>query len=148
MPFHPILNNQMNYRTENENHIFIVEDDLYMQSVLKYCFTKKYTTSIFNNGMAAMTALQNGMIPDLIVTDLNTPFLNGLELIKQVKASGFFSSIPVIILTGDHSSDNRIKCLSEGADDYVLKPFNPKELEIRVNIALKRTDRLYSLKHA
>lgn len=138
----------MNYKSENETHIFIIEDDLYMQSVLNYCLGKNYAISIFDNGMAAMSALQNGTVPDLIITDLNTPFLNGLELIKQVKASGFFNSIPVIILTGDHSSDNRIKCLSEGADDYVLKPFNPKELEIRVNIVLKRTGNLYSLKHA
>ena len=138
----------MNYKTENDNHIFIIEDDLYMQSVLNYCFSKTYTTSIFSNGMAAMSALQNGTIPDLIVTDLNTPFLNGLELIKQVKASGLFSSIPIIILTGDHSSENKIKCLSAGADDYVLKPFNPKELEIRVSIVLKRSGNLYSLKHA
>ena len=138
----------MNQKSLNEQHVFIIEDDLYMQSVLNHCFSKNYTVSMFDNGMAAMAAMQSGTVPDIIVTDLNTPFLNGLELIKQVKASGFFSAVPIIILTGDHSSENRIKCLSEGADDYVLKPFNPKELEIRVNIVLKRAGNQYALMHA
>ena len=138
----------MNQKSLNEHHVFIIEDDLYMQSVLNHCFSKNYVVTMFDNGMAAMAAMQGGTVPDIIITDLNTPFLNGLELIKQVKASGFFSAVPIIILTGDHSSDNRIKCLSEGADDYVLKPFNPKELEIRVNIVLKRAGNQYALMHA
>ncbi len=128
--------------------IFIVEDDPYMQKVLTFCLSKTYKTSAFNDGMAAMSALQSGTIPDLIITDLNTPLLNGLDFIKQMKASGFFQSIPVIIVSGDQSTDKKIECLSAGADDYVLKPFNPKELEIRVNIVLKRSGNHYSLMHA
>lgn len=138
----------MNQKSQIGNHIFIIEDDPYMQRVLNYCFSKNYETSVFSNGMAAMSALQNGILPDLIITDLNTPFLNGLELIRQIKASGFFNSIPVIIVSGDHSSEKRIQCLSEGAEDYVVKPFNPKELEIRVNIILKRAGNYHSITQA
>ena len=138
----------MNHKSVIGSHIFIIEDDRYMQYVMNHYFSKNYTTSLFDNGMAAMAALQKGVMPDVIITDLNTPFLNGLELITQIKLSGFFNSIPVIIVSGDHTSEKRIKCLSAGADDYVLKPFNPKELEIRVNIVLKRSGNNYSLMHA
>lgn len=130
------------------NHVFIIEDDKYMQHVLNFCLSEKYRTSVYNDGMAAMGALQSGEFPDVIIADLNTPHLNGLQLVSQLKSSGCFSSIPVIIVSGDQSSEKRIQCLSAGADDYILKPFNPKELDIRVNIVLKRAGYMYSLKHA
>ena len=138
----------MNTNSVSGHHIFIIEDDKYMQHVLNFCLSETYHTSVFNDGMAAMSALQSGELPDLIITDLNTPNLNGLQLLSQIKSSGFFSSIPVIVISGDQSSEKRIQCLSAGADDYILKPFNPKELDIRVNIGLKRAGYLYSLKHA
>lgn len=89
-----------------------------------------------------MNALQTGTMPDIIITDYNTPQLNGLDFLKQLKSSGFFSSIPVIMLSGEEGSDIRVKCLSAGADDYIVKPFNPQELEIRINIVLKRTGKI------
>jgi DNA-binding response OmpR family regulator len=118
--------------------ILVVEDDAYMQVILSEFLSSTYETELMANGMEALAYLQNGNIPDLIISDLNTPKLSGLELIEQIKVSDFFNSIPIIILSGEDSSEKRIKCLDSGADDYVVKPFNPAELEARIRVVLRR----------
>jgi len=118
--------------------ILIVEDDLYMQLILKEFLSNQYKTEIFVNGMDALASIQNGNIPDLIISDLNTAKVTGLELLAQLQASDFFKTIPVIIVSGEDSSEKRILCLNSGADDYIVKPFNPAELEARVRVVLRR----------
>jgi DNA-binding response OmpR family regulator len=119
-------------------HVFIVEDDLYMQNLLSFHLSAQYNISSFDNGLEALASLQMGNVPDVILSDLNTPEIGGLELIKQIKASGFFSFIPILILSGEENSDTRIQCLNAGADDFIVKPFNPQELDARLKIVLKR----------
>jgi len=122
----------------NKIKILIVEDDLYMQLILNEFLGNKYETRVCVNGMDALASIQNGNIPDLIISDLNTSKLNGLELLGQLQASDFFKDIPVIIVSGEDSSEKRILCLNSGADDYIVKPFNPAELEARVRVILRR----------
>ncbi|GGI23587.1 response regulator transcription factor [Pedobacter mendelii] len=122
--------------------ILIVEDDVFMQAILEEILSSTYTIEMRSNGMDALSFLQNGNIPDLVIADLNTPKLSGLELIEQVKVSDFFNSIPIIILSGEESSDKRIKCLDAGADDFIVKPFNPAELEARIRVVLRRMGKL------
>jgi DNA-binding response OmpR family regulator len=122
----------------NKIKILIVEDDLYMQLILKEFLGSIYETEVCVNGMDALESIQNGNIPDLIISDLNTAKLSGLELLGQLQASDFFKSIPVIIVSGEDSSEKRILCLNAGADDYIVKPFNPAELEARVRVILRR----------
>ncbi|SDS89068.1 Response regulator receiver domain-containing protein [Mucilaginibacter mallensis] len=125
----------------NKIKILIVEDDVYMQLILKQFLSHVYETEVCVNGMDALTSIQNGNIPDLIISDLNISKLNGLELISQLQASDFFKTIPVIIVSGEDSSEKRIMCLNSGADDYIVKPFNPAELEARVRVILRRINR-------
>ena len=122
--------------------IFIIDDDKFMRLILAQLLDKSYTTEVFNNALDALVYLQKGNIPDLIISDLYTPGLSGLELISQLKASGFFMSIPIIIISGEDSSEARIMCFNAGADDYIIKPFNPAELEARVRVVLKRCNKL------
>lgn len=129
----------MSFSNTNQTKILIVEDDLYMQVILKEFLSKTYDIDICPNGMDALAFLQSGNIPDLIISDLNTPKLSGLELIEQVKLSDFFKAIPIIILSGEESSEKRIKCLVSGADDFIVKPFNPAELDARIKVVLRRT---------
>ena len=119
-------------------HILLVEDDEFMQAVLYEILNVNYRIDIKPDGLSALAFLQGGNIPDLIISDLNTPNMNGLELIEQLKVSDFFSSLPIMILSGEESSDKRIKCLDAGADDFVVKPFNPAELEARIKMVLRR----------
>lgn len=129
----------MNLSTSNKINVLIIEDDQYMQHILSEFLNVKYQIKVCDNAIDGMNYLHNENLPDLIIADLNTPNINGLELIVQLKASSFFKFIPVIIISGDDSSEKRIKCLNSGADDYIVKPFNPAELEARIRVILKRT---------
>ncbi|MDB5115995.1 MAG: mprA 5 [Mucilaginibacter sp.] len=129
----------MSLNTATQTKILIIEDDAYMQLILSEFLNNVYKIETCNNVVDAINYLQSGNMPDLIISDLNTPNISGLELISQLKSSSFFKSIPIIIISGDDSSDKRIKCLNTGADDYIVKPFNPAELEARIRVILKRT---------
>jgi len=132
----------MNLSAIRKIKILIVEDDIFMQAILEEILSSTYDIDMRSNGMDALSFLQNGNIPDLIIADLNTPKLNGLQLVEQVKVSDFFNSVPIIILSGEESSDKRIQCLDAGADDFIVKPFNPAELEARIRVVLRRMGKL------
>ena len=127
--------------------LIIIEDDLAIKTLLSTVLEYNFTVTAFENGMEALSYLQKGNIPDIIITDLNTPELNGYDLLVQLKASNYFKAIPVIILSGEEASETRIKCLEAGADDYIVKPFNPRELEVRINVILKRYGKSLITKH-
>lgn len=128
----------MSFSNSNRSKILVVEDDVYMQTILNEYLNGIFDAVICHNGVDALSFLQDGNMPDLVISDLNVPKLNGLELIAQIKTSDFFNSIPIMILSGEDSSEIRIKCLNAGADDYVVKPFNPRELEARIRVILRR----------
>jgi DNA-binding response OmpR family regulator len=119
-------------------NIIVVDDDAFIQAILNQTLSEHFSVTLFTDGMEAFNYLQSGNVPDLILTDLNMPGLSGMELLSQVRNSGFFSSIPLIILSGKEDTETRIKCLEAGADDYILKPFNPRELDARIKNILRR----------
>jgi DNA-binding response OmpR family regulator len=127
----------MSFTESNNIKILIIEDDVFMQTVLNAYLKEFYETETVNNGIDALTFLQKGDLPHLIISDLNIPSMNGLEFIAQIKASGFFKSIPIMVLSGEESSEMRIKCLNAGADDFIVKPFNPRELDARIQVILR-----------
>lgn len=118
--------------------VVIVEDDFPIKTLISKVLEYNFEVTAFDNGVDALAYLQKGELPDIIISDLNTPELNGYDLLVQLKTSSFFNAIPVIILSGEEGSQTRIKCLEAGADDYIVKPFNPRELEVRINVILKR----------
>lgn len=122
--------------------IIVIEDSKPMQLVLSHHLNTKFKVKVFPDGFEAMAYLHEGHVVDIIISDLNTPRMNGYELLDQLRSSGFFSSIPILILLGEESTDTRIKCLEAGADDYLLKPFNPRELLARINAILRRTGKI------
>ena len=130
----------MSFANTGKLKILIVEDDMFMQSVLKQYLSNGYEIEACDNGLEALSFLQEDIdnLPDLIISDLNTPGLNGLGLITQIKAGDLFDHIPIMILSGEENTEMRIQCLDAGADDYVVKPFNPRELESRIKVILRR----------
>jgi DNA-binding response OmpR family regulator len=118
--------------------ILIVDDEPTIGFILKHYFSKNYNVIVKSNGQEAMTLLQEGHQTDCIITDIKMPQMNGLEFITQLRASTFFKDIPLMVLTGKDDTSHKIKCLKQGADDYMVKPFNPEELEIRIENMLKR----------
>lgn len=113
--------------------ILIIDDQPIMLKLLDQILSEKYHVVSMENGKEALEYMYSGHIPDCIVADLHMPEIDGFEYIKRLRESGFFSDVPLIVLSGEESSQERIKCLKLGANDYLIKPFNPEELRLRID---------------
>ncbi len=116
--------------------LLVVEDDSDMLRLIYLELMENYQVIMATNGREGLErALET--IPDLIVTDLMMPLMDGIELCKQLKTNTRTSHVPVIMLTAKTSVENQIEGLETGADDYVTKPFNMRLLEIRIRNLLE-----------
>lgn len=121
-----------------KKNLLIVDDEPSIGLILEHFFSKEYEVVVKMNGLEAMKWLQEGNHTDGIVADFDMPFMNGLDFIKQLRASTLFRDIPLVMLSGKDETSNKITCLKSGADDYMVKPFNPEELDIRIKNVLRR----------
>jgi DNA-binding response OmpR family regulator len=117
--------------------VLVIDDEPIMRKLLMQILKDKYEVILKENGREALEWMYSGHIPDLVVADLNMPEIDGFEYIEKVRESGFFSDVPLIVLSGEESSAERIKCLKLGANDYLIKPFNPEELGLRIDNLIK-----------
>jgi len=117
--------------------ILIVDDKTEFRRLTKTILESKYEVESAENGVEALAILQNGYPADLIVSDLIMPVLGGKEFLEQVKSSGVFKNIPVIILSSINKSEEKINLINLGANDYIEKPYNPDELLARIENILK-----------
>ena len=106
--------------------------------LLENFLSKTYDVITRSDGMEGMRWLEEGNMPDLIVADIQMPNMDGYDFIVNIRSSGYFSNIPLIMLSGIESSQIKVKCLKLGASDYVIKPFNPEELAIRIELLIAR----------
>ncbi|MCF8253228.1 MAG: response regulator transcription factor [Bacteroidia bacterium] len=118
--------------------LLALDDEMSILKILDFYFNKTYNVVAKQNGKDALEWMQQGVIPDVIIADVNMPEINGLEFIRQIRSSGFFKDVPLIMLSGNEGSSDKIKCLKAGADDYLIKPFNPEELEARIDNIFRR----------
>jgi DNA-binding response OmpR family regulator len=109
-----------------------------MQRLLASIFSNTFQVHGEKNGQDALDWIRQNEV-DLIITDLNMPTMGGQELLSILKADNKYNKIPVIVLSSNKESSEKIKLLKIGADDYMEKPFNPEELFWRVSNILKRT---------
>ena len=117
--------------------ILVIDDERTIRVLLEN-FLKEYVVTTKKDGLEGLSWLQEGNIPDLIVADIQMPNLDGYEFVRQIRASGFFKDIPLIVLSGIESTTEKVKCLKLGANDYLVKPFNPEELAIRIELLISR----------
>jgi two-component system phosphate regulon response regulator PhoB len=118
--------------------ILVVEDDVDILRLITYNFEASgFDVATAQDGYEAL-ALAKRQVPDLIILDLMLPGLDGLEVCKELKRSEATRKIPVLMLTARGEEVDRIVGLELGADDYVVKPFSPRELMLRVRAILKR----------
>ena len=129
----------------NKIHILVVDDDDRIRGLLKeYLNESNFIVSTSENSENAKIKIKNFKY-DLIILDVMMPGQNGYELTKEIKKK---FEIPIILLTAKGEVENRIKGLELGADDYIAKPFEPKELLLRVkNIVNKQKKLDLNLKH-
>ncbi len=121
--------------------IFIVEDDPDILELLEFNLTKERFRCICHpTGLGAVRAIK-AALPDMVLLDLMLPDIDGMEIIKRLKADSSTASIPVIMVTAKGSEVDRIVGFELGADDYVVKPFSPRELILRVKAIFSRLER-------
>ena len=121
--------------------VLLVEDNVDMRQFIRTQLIDEYKVIEANNGDKGISKAK-AIMPDLIITDLMMPKIDGIELCKQLKTSIETSHIPIIMLTARAGVENKIEGLETGADDYLTKPFNKEELSVRVNNLIEQRKRL------
>jgi two-component system response regulator BaeR len=115
--------------------VWIVEDEPELASlVADYARASGYAPTVFGDGAQALAAIKAGA-PDMLVLDLMLPGMDGLSLCRAVRA---FSQVPIVMVTARVEEIDRLLGLESGADDYLCKPFSPRELMARIKVILRR----------
>lgn len=107
--------------------ILAIDDELSMRTLLEFFLKETYEIVTIASGEEALQWLDEA-IPDLIISDIEMRGMDGFEFLRQVRLRGYTKHTPVIMLSGKSESKERVKCYQLGAQDYLIKPFNPEEL--------------------
>lgn len=119
----------------------MVEDDKDVIDVLRNALeAEEYSVHVAKDGLDAVEQASR-VLPDLVLLDLNIPKMHGIEVCKRLRSDPRLRDIPLIILSGKGDEEDKIAGLETGADDYVTKPFRPKELVARIRANLRRVER-------
>jgi DNA-binding response OmpR family regulator len=125
--------------------ILVIEDDRATRKALKQIFEPEgYTVEIAEDGEAGLAAFRS-IHPDFVILDLRMPKMRGQEVCRAIRKES--EVVPILILTGSADEIDRVLLLELGADDYVTKPFSPKELLARVRAVLRRSTRAQPVEH-
>ncbi|HXH15644.1 MAG TPA: response regulator transcription factor [Sphingomonas sp.] len=121
------------------HHILIVDDDPHIRDLLAFALGRAgMRVAEAGDGEAALAAVEQD-VPDLMILDINMPRLDGLDLCRRLRASGGAQArLPILFLSSRDDEIDRIVGIEIGGDDYVVKPFSPREVVARVGAILKR----------
>ena len=121
-----------------KDNILVVEDEVDIQEIVSYNLEKAgFTVSAAETGEEALDQIRQGC-PDLVVLDLMLPGIDGLEVCRLLKQDAATRDLPILMLTARAEEVDRVVGLELGADDYVVKPFSPRELVLRIQAILRR----------
>jgi DNA-binding response OmpR family regulator len=119
-------------------HILIVDDEIYIRELIaKYAKHEQYETTLASNGKEALELVKENQY-DLVIMDIMMPVLDGFSAVKEIRK---FSSVPVIMLSARSEEYDKLYGFDLGIDDYVTKPFSPKELLMRIKAVTNRFNR-------
>ena len=123
---------------EHRKTILVVDDEPDVTELVEYKLRQSgYTVRAVNDPLRAV-GLARDLRPDVIVLDVMMPELDGIRLLRMIRADSLLKDTPVILLTARAASEDRVKGFETGADDYVPKPFEPRELLLRIQALLRR----------
>lgn len=120
--------------------ILIVDDELSIHKILTFILSEDYDLVIKENGAEALSWLESGNNPDLIISDLEMPFIDGESFIRNLKISGLFNDTPVILISGAENLKCIVQQMAYKADCYFKKPFDPVELKSTIIASLLHHD--------
>ena len=125
----------------SKGRVLVVDDELDNRVMMRYFFESwDYEVELACNGQEALEKVEANR-PDLVLLDLEMPIMNGFEACDRLKNSPETEQIPVIMFTGLEQTTDKVKGIRKGADDYVVKTVDPEELQARVEMILRRTQR-------
>ena len=124
--------------------ILIVDDDITLRTALtRYLENRGYAVQDASSGVEGLTAFEQDL-PDLVVSDVLMPEMDGLEFCRRLRATRSGQLVPFIFLSSRREVDDRVQGHKMGADDYLVKPFEPRELVAKIEAQLERSRRIHS----
>lgn len=112
-----------------KKQILVVDDEISAAKLLNFVLSNEYDVVIKNHGADAITWLEDGNNPALIISDLEMPYIDGGSFIRNLKISGYYRNTPVILISGAENLENMVADMPFQADRFFKKPFNPAELK-------------------
>lgn len=129
----------------NKNSILVVEDEDAIRGMLTVVLEQAgFETMAVASAADAQKTLEKSMV-DLILLDWMLPGISGAEWARRLKKEGLYRELPIILLTARGEEEDKVKGLEIGADDYITKPFSPKELVARIRAVLRRSGKMQGL---
>lgn len=117
----------------SKQNILIVDDHAMMRSFLSFYLSKKFNVQLAVDGIDALEWLEGKEAPSLIVVDLDMPRMNGYDFLNTIKGNSKYKSTAIVVLSSASLSESRIKAYELGAFDMIQKPFNPRELQLKLD---------------
>ncbi|WP_299122088.1 response regulator [uncultured Winogradskyella sp.] len=126
---------------EDSNSVLIVEDNSDMARYIASCLRPEYKVSFAKDGKEGLDMAKQS-IPDIVVTDVMMPIMDGFELTRKLQANNNTNHIPIIMLTSKAVQEDRFEGISSGADAYLTKPFQKEELQLRIQMLIAKRKKL------
>jgi len=126
--------------TQKQVNVLVVDDESAIREMIRFALSKSgMSVKCAASGKEALTKI-NEKSPDILLLDWMMPNMSGPELTRRLRKEPLTSHIPIIMLTAKMSEDDKVVGLNSGADDYIVKPFSPRELVARINAVLRRAE--------
>ncbi len=116
-----------------KKQILVVDDDLVILKLLNLILTDNYDVVSKSNGIEAFKWLEEGNFPDLVISDMMMPYLDGSSFVRNLKNSGFYRDTPIIVLSGAENLDELVGMMPFKVYGYFKKPFNPAALKTAIS---------------
>ena len=128
-----------------KKQILIVDDELSILKLLNFVLSPTYDLVIKNSGVDAISWLEEGNNPGLIISDLSMPYFDGNLFIRNLKISGFYRETPVILVSGEDNLADLVKDMPFKVNYFISKPFNPADLKAAIATIFKEHDAISSI---
>jgi DNA-binding response OmpR family regulator len=121
--------------------VLVVEDDVHIAQVLTFMLERQgYRVVYAGDGRAAVQQIISSPVPDLVLLDVMLPFVDGFEVLALIRAREGWQTVPVLMLTAKNGEQDTVRALDAGANDFIIKPFQPLELLARLRRYLDQPD--------
>ena len=125
-------------------NILIIEDHDAVRLLLGLTFKKQFNVVTKRDGLEGLAWLAAGNFPDLIILDIQMPRLNGIGFLRQLRSSGLFNQIPVLLVSGNNDANENAELFDLGILDFIPKPFNPSLLYEKVKTIISNNQKILS----